>query len=120
MSSSLQYYSALPSLKNLVLYLQHKGCPAASSACKHYAQSLLSASYLDLDYDAISHALTVHAFWAQEPEIGAWSEAIAKKGEGSVEVGVLRNERIPDEEDVGFSGFLTVVGRDTEPSTSIL
>lgn len=118
MSSTHQYFSPLPSLKDLVLYMQHKACPQTSSECKEAASSLLSASYLDLDYDTISHALTLHAFWAREPTKVKWSETITpRSGSDSVEVGVLQNERTPDAEDIGFSGFLTVLGRDTEPST---
>jgi len=119
MSPSTQYYSQLPSLHDLVTYLQHKGCPSTSAVCKDAAESLISADYVDLDYDAISHALILHAFWARDPEnASGWTETISEvKAGGSVEIGVLSREENPDPEDVAFSGFLTVLGQDAEPST---
>ncbi|KAF2199276.1 PIG-X-domain-containing protein [Delitschia confertaspora ATCC 74209] len=129
MSSSLQFYSLLPDLKHFVQYLHYRViCPPLdglheySSECMipNAASSplspLLSASYLDMDYDAISHALTISAFWAREPMDGSWTETITLNSKGgSIEIGVLSNENNPDPEDLAFSGFLTVLGQDDEP-----
>ncbi|KAF2181677.1 PIG-X-domain-containing protein [Zopfia rhizophila CBS 207.26] len=116
MSSSSQYYAHVPSLPNLVIYIQQKVCPASSTSCQKGASSLLSASYLDIDYDTISHALILNAYWAREPTSGTWTETISPRGkEETIEIGVLNNEKNPDPEDVAFSGFLTVLGQDTSP-----
>lgn len=79
--------------------------------------TLLSASYLDIDYDAISHALIINAMWAKAPKTKSWTENISLPGkEETIEVGVLNQESNPDPEDLAFSGFLTVLGQDTKPS----
>jgi hypothetical protein len=81
--------------------------------------SLASATYLDIDYDAISHAVVLNAFWNKSPRGPGWTEVIALPGkEETIEVGVLNHEPNPDPEDIAFSGFLTVLGQDDKPSTS--
>lgn len=121
MSSSSQYYSHVPILSNLVSYIQDNICPSSSKACKGAATSLLSASYLDIDYDTISHAVILNAFWEKSPDSLSWDETISLPGnEETIEIGVLNHEPNPDPEDIAFSGFLTVLGQDTKPSTSTL
>ncbi|KAF2811037.1 PIG-X-domain-containing protein [Mytilinidion resinicola] len=118
-SSTSQYYQLLPSLDDLVTYIQQSLCPKSNSKCQQQASTLGSATYVDFDYDTISHALILNAFWAREPSEGSWTESISLQKEGdTIEVGVLTSEKAVDKEDLAFSGFLTVVGEDSKPSTS--
>lgn len=74
-----------------------------------------------MDYDSISHALTISTFWSQPPERNGWVEEIRRhKGARSerVEVGLLANERALDPEDLSLGGFLAVVGEDSKLSTT--
>lgn len=117
MSASSQYYSYVPTLADFVFVLK-KLCPPSSVACKDAASSLLSASYLDIDYDAISHAVKIDAFWERAPLAESWTESIFLPGtQETIEIGVLHHESNPDPEDIAFSGFLTVLGQNTKPST---
>jgi hypothetical protein len=119
-SAALQYYQLLPSLKELVTYIQLKICSAADSACQTKAASLIVADYLDIDYDSISHALVLNVFRHQPPELGTWNEKFTRSGASSkVEVGVLTSERAVEAEELTLGGFLTVVGKDTKPSTPL-
>ncbi|KAF2790813.1 hypothetical protein K505DRAFT_281887, partial [Melanomma pulvis-pyrius CBS 109.77] len=116
MSASTQYYAHVPTLSNLVTYIQSKVCKSSSRSCKDAALSLLSASYVDIDYDTISHAVILNAYWEQAPSTESWTETISLSGnEETIEVGVLIHEPNPDPEDIGFGGFLTVLGEDTKP-----
>ncbi len=117
-ASSLQYHQLLPSLAHAVAYIQEKICPSGDSSCHQYASSLLSVDYLDVDYDSISHALTLNAFWSRTPGSAGWTERISKgqAGSDSVEVGLLTQEASPEVEELKLSGFLTVVGEDSKPS----
>lgn len=72
-----------------------------------------------MDFDTISHALILNAFWARKPSVDSWSETISlRQKDETIEVGILTNEKAVDAEDLAFSGFLTVLGKDTKPSTS--
>ncbi|KAF2474115.1 PIG-X-domain-containing protein [Lindgomyces ingoldianus] len=117
MSSSTQFYTRIPDLASLVSYFQSKICPLSPNSCKISASTLLSASYVDIDYDAISHTLIINAFWARAPnEENHWTETISLPGsQETIEIGILNNEPNPDPEDISFSGFLTVLGQDTQP-----
>ncbi|KAF2639048.1 PIG-X-domain-containing protein [Massarina eburnea CBS 473.64] len=115
MSASSQYYSYVPTLANLVNYVQEKVC-GEKKRCKEEVGELLEADYLDVDYDAISHAVVLNAFWSTALDGDSWAETISVPGKGqSVEVGVLMHETRPDPEDIGFGGFLTVLGQDKAP-----
>jgi hypothetical protein len=84
------------------------------------ASSLLTADSVDIDYDSISHALTISAFWSQPPRRqNRWTEEITRHKNAKserVEVGVLANERATDPEDLSVGGFLAVVGEDRKLS----
>jgi len=118
MSASNQYYSYLPSLQHLAGYFRDSICKSTSRECKEVASSLLSASYLDIDYDTISHAVVLNAYWSESPKGASWAETITLPSKDQIiEIGVLNHERNPDPEDIGFGGFLTVLGEDEAPST---
>jgi hypothetical protein len=69
---------------------------------------------VDIDYDAISHTLTVSTFWSQPlPGNKGWTEVITKSSNAvseKVEVGLLASEKAVDKEDLSLGGFLAVVG----------
>lgn len=120
-SAALQYYQLLPSLDELVTYIQQKICLTLDSDCQAKAASLAIANYLDVDYDSISHALVVKLFRYQPPALGTWNEKMIKTGASSkVEVGVLANEKAIEPEELSLGGFLTVIGKDTKPSTELI
>lgn len=119
MSSSSQYYSYLSSLSTLITYVQENLCRPSSSSCNQTASSLLLASYLDIDYDTISHAVILNAYWDSASNADAWTETVTLPSrDQTIEIGVLSHEPNPDPEDIGFGGFLTVLGQDSAPSTS--
>ncbi|KAF2457234.1 hypothetical protein BDY21DRAFT_345296 [Lineolata rhizophorae] len=122
--TSLQYHSLLPSLIDLTTYIAEAVCPPADQHCRSQAAALTSASYVDIDFDAISHSVIVNAFWSAPPTSASasdenlWTETILKRSkEDTVEVGVLGNERPSEKEELSLSGFLTVLGQDDHPST---
>ncbi|KAJ4303077.1 protease B nonderepressible form [Kalmusia sp. IMI 367209] len=115
--TSLQYYSYLPTLTQLVSYIRKNICSSSSKTCKERAESLLGVSYLDIDYDSTAAKVVLTAFWESPPKEPIWTDHItALTGEQTVEVGVLTHEPNPDPEDIAFGGFLTVLGRDTAPN----
>lgn len=117
MSASSEFYANAPSVLPLISYIQAKLCPSSSATCKEAAASLSSATYIDVDYDSISHAVIFNAFWAQSPDAASWTETISLPGaEETIEIGILSTEPNPDPDIIGFSGFLTVLGQDDKPS----
>lgn len=120
MSAASEYYAYVPSLSHFVYYLKDNVCSESATSCKDAAQTLLSAASLDIDYDAISHAVVLNALWPDAGPSG-WKETISLRAEEEViEVGVLTHEPNSDPEDLGFGGFLTLLGQDDTPSTSSL
>ncbi|KAF2004404.1 PIG-X-domain-containing protein [Amniculicola lignicola CBS 123094] len=118
MSATSQYYAYLPSLSYLVESIRNNICVSlpGKASCPLLAARLLSATYVDMDYDAISHALVINAFWNKPISAGGWNEHIELIGkDDAIEIGVLNHEPNPDPEDIAFSGFLTVLGEDTAP-----
>lgn len=76
---------------------------------------------MDLDFDAISHALVVTSF---SPPLGYVSgtkhepHVASKPQEGDqLEVGVLQAETAKEPEELSLGGFLTVVGESETPSS---
>jgi hypothetical protein len=106
---------------NLVTYCQILFCPETNFKCKLRTQDLLTADYVDADWDSISGALTFKAYWSSaRGNEGLWKETHSLQvgakegGKGSLEVGVLMNEVTAkgEEEELKYSGFLTQVGKD--------
>lgn len=125
-TSSLHYHSMLPSLSDLVAYIQQKICPHSDIPCIHSASLLNIADSLEVDYDAISHALTFTAYWSRPPPVffdpissetfyDSWTVTVDAHAE-KVEVGVLSAEVAPNPSELQLSGFLTVVGEDKAPA----
>lgn len=116
LSAATQYYQPLESLNDLVEYIRHKLCPASNQECLTRLSTLLQASYVDIDFDTISHALTLTAYWA--PQI--WDLDLSNKmSKDRLEVGILSVENPKEPEELSLGGFLTVVGEDTKPSPTL-
>lgn len=129
-TSSLQYYSLLPSLKRFVAYLQRNTCNPSDLLCLHTASLVNIADNVDLDYDSISHALTLTVFWSKQPlvfydpigditTLDAWNLDIESKNAEKVEVGILSAAPATEPSDLQLSGFLTVVGEDDHPKATL-
>ena len=116
-SAAYQYYKLLPSLKELVIYIQQKVC-GQDDLCKVKANALNHADYLDMDYNTISQSLVLNAFWHVSPQLDAWEDKISIRQESTkVEVGVLANEKPTQPEELSLGGFLAILGEDVKPST---
>jgi hypothetical protein len=116
LSAATQYYQPLERLDDFVEYAKHKLCYNSGPDCQEQVSSLLSASSVDIDFDTISHALTVTAFWP--PQARAFN--ISNTGpKDRLEVGVLSVESPKEPEELTLGGFLTVVGEDTKPKPTL-
>jgi hypothetical protein len=115
-SASGQFYSYVPNIEDLVHYMVHKICSLSSDDCKIQSQELLQADYFDFDYDSISHALVLKAFWSKSHlPTRQWTETYhLPSSDGALEVGVLMNENPDEAEELKYSGFLTQVGKDLQ------
>ncbi|MCJ1312043.1 protease B nonderepressible form [Agyrium rufum] len=124
-SASFQYYQSLLGLEDLITYISQKICPSLGEQCHRKASSLRGANYVDLDFDTISQALDVRAFYSRPTDgISAsesWTEQITRPNKDSrVEVGILATEKSTEPESLTFGGFLTVIGEDAKPTSKNL
>lgn len=93
-------------------------------ACENEAEFATYASHLDIDYDAISHAVNLNAAWnadvdalVQRPGSGITDRAVIKFRENQrVEVGVLQPEKADEVEELKLGGYLAVLGENDKPS----
>lgn len=116
LSAATQYYQPLESLNAFIEYTKHKLCHSTGVRCEEQVSSLLSASSIDIDFDTISHALTITAFWPPQ----ARDFDISNTGPNDrLEVGVLSVESPKEPEELSLGGFLTVVGEDTKPKPTL-
>lgn len=122
-AASLQYYTLLPSLQNAVGWLEENVCPSSDVDCRHNVALLNVASYVDLDYDALSHALILTAFWSKPPPVlvdpvgertanDGWNLVIDASPSDRNELGILRSVPATEPSHLQMEGFLTVVGED--------
>ncbi|KAL5360364.1 PIG-X [Aspergillus floccosus] len=116
-TAALQFHSALPSLQNLVTYLQHKACASTDEDCVRRVAELLTADSIDVNYDTISHALTISGYWSRTPSKG-WTEEVRARaaGKDQIEVGLLGTEKAIEPEEIQMGGVLAVVGKEDELS----
>ena len=79
---------------------------------------MLTSDYLDIDFDAISGALILNAFWSRAKGPDGWAETVGAKQKGGhrVEIGVLKNEKPEEEGELTVGGHLTVAGDDDRAS----
>ncbi|KAL2865625.1 uncharacterized protein BJX67DRAFT_373018 [Aspergillus lucknowensis] len=115
-TAAYQFYELLPSLENLVTYLQQKHCERDNEECHRRAELILSADSIDINYDSVSHALTMSGYWSKSPTPEGWTETIQKYegATGKVEVGLLGAEAANEPEEIKMGGLLADVGSDTE------
>lgn len=124
-SASWQYYSTLPLLTQFVAYIQRNICSQSDQQCLYDAALLNIVDSLDLDYDSISHTLSLTAFWSKPPPavfdpIGQlttfdrWPIDISSTKNGKVEVGILSASPATEPYELQLGGFLAVVGEDEE------
>ncbi|GAB1212139.1 protease B nonderepressible form [Aspergillus terreus] len=101
--------------ENLVTYLQHKACASADEDCLRRVAGLLVADSVDVNYDSISHALTISGYWSRTPPKG-WTEEVRAReaGKGQIEVGLLGTEKAIEPEEIQMGGVLAVVGKEDE------
>ena len=116
LSAATQYYQPLESLDDVVEYTKHKLCKTSQAECLARVSSFLQASTVDFDFDTISHALTVTAFWAPQVQSINIEGTTAKD---RVEVGILSVESPKEPEELSLGGFLTIVGEDTKPKPTL-
>jgi hypothetical protein len=88
--------------------------------CPDEIATLAYASYIDIDFDTISHAITTTAFFRADIQAaGARTPARKIKDSDSLEVGVLVPETADEDEpeSLKLGGWLAVAGENDEPST---
>ncbi|KAJ4367117.1 protease B nonderepressible form [Neocucurbitaria cava] len=118
-SASSQYFAYLDSLEKVITNFQEKFCKTKDDICGKLATQLLSAKYVDVDYDTISRAVVLTAGWNDAEGREGWSEEIQLPSKDStVEIGVLMHEPNSDPEDIQFGGFLAVLGQDLSPKAT--
>ncbi|KAK0124648.1 protease B nonderepressible form [Cadophora gregata] len=126
-SSASQFYSPLASLLDFTTYLSHKLCPSDSgstpldAACLSRVQALHSASTLEIDFDTISHALTLTAFFPPSTQSLALSKPPSSSSikDSRMEIGIFSVEKPKEVEELSLGGFLTVVGEHSKPSPTL-
>lgn len=125
-STAYQYYSPLDSLLPFITYAHSSLCPPPSSthpegsSCGARVDRLSVASSLDISYDTISHALKVTAAWGHQDQPVVVTSPLDSINH-RVEVGILGGDTPTGIEahELGFSGFLTVLGHDKKPSPTM-
>ena len=123
-TSTYQYYHLGSIDQYIGVHVLERLCaskPPGLQACKDHVQELENASYIDVDFDAISHALAFTAFFnPNRPKIlpGQRDNRPIKKGkpEDTIEVGVLQSEKATEPEELSLGGYLTVIGESDHPS----
>lgn len=83
------------------------------------------AASVDIDYDAISHAVDFRATWSadvdalvQRPGSGITDRAVVKYREDHrFEVGILQSEKADEVEELSLGGYLIVLGETDKPGT---
>jgi len=117
-SSVAQWYTFLSSLQGLSKYIA-EACPPSYEKCLSATSSLISADYVDIDYEKDSRSVIFTSFWTSGPQQGAWEEITDYPDHMRVEVGLLHQEAAEDKDEIKLGGWLTVVGYDKNPSVSI-
>lgn len=126
-SSTYQYYNLAALDQYLGVHVLKRLCEGkepALHACKDQIQDLENASYIDIDFDAISHALVFTAFWNPDRPKILSSQRDKRpiqraRAEDTIEVGVLQSEKATEPEELSMGGYLTVLGQNDHPSMHI-
>ena len=115
-SAAFQYYQPLELLDHFIEYTGYKLCRKSDDECWKRVSNLVFASSVDIDFDTISHALTITALW--EPQTQDF-EVKNSRTNDRMEVGILSVESPKEPEELSLGGFLTVVGEDTKPKPTL-
>lgn len=129
-SAALQYYAPLPSLQQLVRWIETNICSVTDAVCGHDAALLALADYLDIDYDSIGHALIITAYWSKPPSetidpLGQWAAydrwniAVNAPLNDRVEIGILNSAPLEEPAQIQLEGYLVVVGDDEQPKPTM-
>ncbi|KAI1918658.1 protease B nonderepressible form [Ophidiomyces ophidiicola] len=115
-SSSMQFYQLLPSLDQLVVYLQAAICSEQDTECGDYASLVRSADTLDIDYNQALHSFDVTVYWSEPTRKSGWTDIVRNRNisKDKVDVGILASQEPLELDELKFGGLLAVVGRDTE------
>lgn len=84
-------------------------------------QELENASYIDVDFDAISHALVFTTFWNPHRQQILSAQRGKRpiksiRADDTIEVGVVQSEKATEPEELSLGGYLTVIGQNYHPS----
>jgi len=105
---SYQFYSPLRSASTFVQYLQNH-LPEKDTVRRSEVQSLGSAEYIDVTYDAIAQTLVLSSVHA--PNQPKWDgSSITNAKTSGVELGVLGNITPMEEEGLTLAGFIAELG----------
>ena len=110
-----------------------KVCDSAStqylwhSACRNQVFELDSATYVDIDFDAVGGTLVLTAFWSanEAPRPSHAAQRVPRQykqfgTEDRLEVGILELQDTRHAEELSLGGYLTIVGEGSSPSMSKL
>jgi len=107
-SGGYQFYSPLRSASTFVQYLQNH-LSEKDTVRRSEVQSLESAEYIDVTYDAIAQTLVLSSVHA--PNQSKWDgSSITNAKTSGVELGVFGNITPMEEEGLTLAGFITELG----------
>jgi len=117
-SASHQYYSPLASITDLAGYMANKLCIATdNNVCSNELERFIYSTQVDIDYDSISHALTITMLLPSK--FMSLDVTRPPNLQSRLEVGILSNEKPIEIEELSLGGFLTVIGEDMKPSPTL-
>lgn len=126
-ASSYQYFHGPDALSILSTYIRSQLCPTLDFGSDlhqlcHLIAKASNAAYVDYDYDAISHALTVTIL--SPPSTAGYSRQntlppAKYRSDHRLEVGILAPEDAKEPEELKLGGFLAVVGDDEKPGATL-
>nr|POE56773.1 protein pbn1 [Quercus suber] len=120
-SSTYQLHSSLEDLRHFQRYVALHLCQD-NAQCIQEAATLEGASTLDIDFDAISHAITVTAYWTSEgvSRFKHTHKTVKRtRPQDTVEVGILQVQKADEPEELKFGGVLRVLAADEKPDTTL-
>jgi len=125
-AAAFQYYQPIDPEQGLQDFVEFVGGYACEDdnddKCFQKLNVLQKATYMDIDFDAISHAVVVTAFWAAGPSHKPWPRATIApfRVDDTTEIGILNNEKAEEPEEIALGGSLTIIGQDEKPGKLML
>ncbi|KAF7846148.1 hypothetical protein BT93_L5129 [Corymbia citriodora subsp. variegata] len=114
-----QYYSLLPNLTQFVEFVGRTACDSESTACIQDIELLRYVSYIDIDYDGLSHNCLLTAFWEDNMNQALWDVTIKNEVLAKSEIGILSTAPANEPEDLQLEGFLIDLSQHDEPKPTI-